>query len=216
MKFGAHLQNNLFPPWRLSYFSYNRLKQELKRRTLDHQWTQTDEEEFIQLMDNELHQVLDFIHAKLSDLESRIIYCERTQQDVSIEETLADILFDFNQLASFIRINYQALQKMIKKHDRWTAFSVKNRFLESSRALDVQRLDPLAAHISVLQHKSESPEVYWIQPEDVIRVKSDLLLQAAKTSEADISCVYLDTADFKYYTNLIQKEKEADFIRLRW
>ncbi|KAI9263081.1 hypothetical protein BY458DRAFT_514791 [Sporodiniella umbellata] len=216
MKFGAYLQDNLFSPWRLSYFSYNRLKQELKRRTLNSTWTPKDQEEFSQLIENELAQVQDFINAKLRDLESRLIYCERTREDTSIDETLTDLLFDLNALEKFIRLNHTALQKILKKHARWTKEPLRTRFLEDSRALDVQRLDNLWAHISALQHKTVPAEVYWVQAEDVVGVKSDLLLQAAVDSEVDISCVYLDTACLKNYTTILQREKDADYVRIRW
>ncbi|CEG78916.1 hypothetical protein RMATCC62417_13452 [Rhizopus microsporus] len=65
MKFAEHLQQEIFPPWKLSYISYDVLKNDLKSRQLDHTWNQQDEQEFVRKLDNELEKVYDFVTAKL-------------------------------------------------------------------------------------------------------------------------------------------------------
>ncbi|KAI9493343.1 VTC domain-containing protein [Zychaea mexicana] len=218
MKYGLELQENIFPPWRLSYVAYDVLKQELKSRQLDHGWTQQDEADFVHLLDNELTKVYDFINAKLSEIDARILYCERTihtlhnnptmQTDASykiMDEALTEILFDVNDLSKFTRVNYMAIQKMLKKHDRWTGLDLKQAFVQKLRdkPLDNQRFDVSIVYISALhalcrsrgnrQASSSDNKTginadgdqnaferatakYWIHPDNVTEVKAIIML----------------------------------------
>lgn len=165
MKYGLELQENIFAPWRLSYVAYDVLKQELKTRQLDHPWTERDESDFILLLDNELTKVYDFVNAKLSEIDARILYCERTIQTLQknptmhsdanyriMDEALTEILFDVNDLSKFTRVNYLAFQKILKKHDKWTGLNLKQDFVNNLRAkpLDKQRFDVAIVYISAL------------------------------------------------------------------
>ncbi|CAO3596406.1 unnamed protein product [Absidia cylindrospora] len=78
MKFGELLSSEVFVPWRLSYIQYDVLKVELKTRQQDHTWTEQDENDFVELLDNELEKVYEFVNAKLGEVEARINYCERS------------------------------------------------------------------------------------------------------------------------------------------
>lgn len=165
MKFGEHLQNEIFPPWRLSYISYDALKKDLKSRQLDHKWTADDEVEFVNRLQNELEKVYDFVSAKLAEVEARISYCERTIQSFMnspasptdedwtlMEDALTEVLFDVNDLSKFTRLNYIGFQKIIKKHDKWTGLNLKQDFIPQlrSRPLDKQRFDVAIVFISAL------------------------------------------------------------------
>ncbi|KAI8642248.1 VTC domain-containing protein [Parasitella parasitica] len=165
MKFGEHLQKEIFPPWRLSYISYDVLKKELKSRQLDHQWNGDDEDEFVKKLENELEKVYDFVSAKLGEVEARISYCERTIQTfidnptwsseqnwTIMDDALTEVLFDVNDLAKFTRLNYTGFQKIIKKHDKWTGLQQKQDFIPHlrSKPLDKQRFDVAIVFISAL------------------------------------------------------------------
>ncbi|KAI7866183.1 VTC domain-containing protein [Spinellus fusiger] len=165
MKYGIELQQNIFGPWRLSYMAYDLLKQELKTRQLHHTWAEKDEEDFIGLLDNELTKVYDFINAKLSELDTRIIYCERTIQTLSkntsmnsnasyslMDESLTEILFDVNDLSRFTRVNFVAFQKILKKHDKWTYLNLRQDYVQAlqNKPLDNQRFDVMIVYISAL------------------------------------------------------------------
>ncbi|KAG2225997.1 hypothetical protein INT45_002463 [Circinella minor] len=217
MKYGLELQENIFPPWRLSYVAYDVLKQELKSRQLDHGWTQQDEVDFVHLLDNELTKVYDFINAKLSEIDARILYCERTihtlhnnptmQTDISygiMDEALTEILFDVNDLSKFTRVNFVAIQKILKKHDRWTGLDLKQAFVQKLRdkPLDNQRFDVAIVYISALhdlcrnrgnkqsgdgekaavnadgdQNAFERATAkYWIHPDNITEVKAIIML----------------------------------------
>ncbi|KAI8068191.1 VTC domain-containing protein [Gilbertella persicaria] len=212
MKFAQELEQSVFPPWRLSYVAYDILKQELKSRQLDHGWTNRDEIDFIDLLDNELSKVYDFVNAKLSEIDARILYCERTIQTLQknpimnsnanyriMDEALTDILFDVNDLSKFTRINYTAVQKILKKHDRWTGLNLKQDYVIKLREkpLDKQRFDVAIVYISALHdicrnRGKQSPgnsaaggdqnaferatAKYWIHPDNVTEVKAMIML----------------------------------------
>ncbi|KAG1141027.1 hypothetical protein G6F37_006481 [Rhizopus arrhizus] len=165
MKFSEHLQKEIFPPWKLSYLSYDQLKKDLKSRQLDHPWNQQDEDLFIKTLENELDKVYDFITAKLGEVESQISYCERTIQSFSsnptwssdqnwilMEDALTELLFDINDLAKFTRLNYVGFQKILKKHDKHTGLDLQQAFVSRlrSRPLDKQRFDIAIVFISHL------------------------------------------------------------------
>lgn len=212
MKFAQELNQNIFPPWRLSYVAYDILKQELKSRQLEHGWTSRDEDDFVDLLDNELSKVYDFVNAKLSEIDARILYCERTIQTLKknptmnsqrnykvMDEALTDVLFDVNDLSKFTRINYTALQKILKKHDRWTGLNLKQEYVAKLREkpLDKQRFDIAIVYISALHdicrnNGEQSPgnsasggeqnaferatAKYWIHPDNVTEVKAIIML----------------------------------------
>ncbi|KAI9299509.1 VTC domain-containing protein [Cunninghamella echinulata] len=211
MKYGLELQENIFAPWRLSYIAYDVLKQELKTRQMDHPWTQKDESDFILLLDNELTKVYDFVNAKLSEIDARILYCERTIQTLQknptmhsetnyriMDEALTEILFDVNDLSKFTRVNYLAIQKILKKHDKWTGLNLKQDFIQNLRdkPLDKQRFDVAIVYISALhdicRHQGKANEAkplggdqnaferatakYWIHPDNVTEVKAIIML----------------------------------------
>lgn len=212
MKYGQELQQNVFAPWRLSYIAYDVLKQELKSRQLDHGWTDKDESDFTNLLDNELTKVYDFINAKLSEIDARILYCERTIQTLQknpsmasdanygiMDEALTEILFDVNDLSRFTRVNFVAIQKILKKHDKWTGLNLKHEFVGKLREkpLDKQRFDVAIIYISALHdicrnRGKQSPgnsasggdqnaferatAKYWIHPDNITEVKAIIML----------------------------------------
>lgn len=212
MKYGLELQQNIFTPWRLSYIAYDVLKQELKTRQLDHGWTAKDESDFVQLLDNELAKVYEFVNAKLSEIDARILYCERTIQTIQknpnmasdnnysiMDEALTEILFDVNDLSRFTRVNFTAIQKILKKHDKWTHLNLKQEYVQKlrERPLDKQRFDVAIIYISALhdicrnrgktstgnsaagadQNAFERATAkYWIHPDNITEVKAIIML----------------------------------------
>ncbi|KAI8089475.1 VTC domain-containing protein [Halteromyces radiatus] len=211
MKYGLELQENIFAPWRLSYIAYDVLKQELKTRQLDHSWTDKDENDFVMLLDNELTKVYDFVNAKLSEIDARILYCERTIQTLQknstmhsdanyriMDEALTEILFDVNDLSKFTRVNFLAIQKILKKHDKWTGLDLKHQYVSKLREkpLDKQRFDVAIVYISALhdicRHQGKSNDAkplggdqnaferatakYWIHPDNITEVKAIIML----------------------------------------
>ncbi|KAI7859295.1 VTC domain-containing protein [Circinella umbellata] len=213
MKFGDHLNERVFSPWRHYYVQYDYLKHELKRRQLsEFGWTGEDEEEFAHILETELDKVYDFVTAKLAEVEARINYCEKTlrittsspttastSQRQMVDDTLTEALFDVNDLAKFTRLNHTAFLKIIKKHDKWTDYRLREKFVPKMREkpLDKQRFDVPIVYISALhdicrgtrtpspyaQDNNEDDGVfqratakYWVHPDNVTEVKAILML----------------------------------------
>ena len=166
MKFGNHLNERVFSPWRHYYVQYDYLKHELKRRQLsEFGWTEEDEQEFAHILETELDKVYDFVTAKLAEVEARINYCEKTlrittsspttastSQRQMVDDTLTEALFDVNDLAKFTRLNHTAFLKILKKHDKWTDYRLHEKFVPKMREkpLDKQRFDVPIIYISAL------------------------------------------------------------------
>lgn len=163
MKFGAELNARIHEPWRAFYLRYNELKQELKRRQLDHGWREQDELEFITQFETELERVFRFADDYVcQELTPRVAQCEellqldnRNDQGLfdSLAETLTEILFDVNDLARFQQVNLEGFEKMVKKHDQYTQLDLRTRYTTHMLVqwpLDKvqQQLDELVVRIS--------------------------------------------------------------------
>ncbi|KAL4257594.1 Vacuolar Transporter Chaperone Complex Subunit [Pleurotus pulmonarius] len=72
MKFGRKISNDLYSEWQPFYIDYNLLKQELKNKTSNHDWTDQDEKEFRAMLARELDKVHEFQKEKTSELSHRI------------------------------------------------------------------------------------------------------------------------------------------------
>lgn len=166
MKFGQELQENIYEPWRLEYVAYDDIKSDLRKRQEDHSWNENDEKEFEIAIRLEAEKIDFFISRKQKEIESRIAYCERTlrQQTKNItpavahslyestDDALTEILVDLNDLSKFTRYNVLAIQKLIKKHDKYTPFNAQPLFVDviRTKSLDKQRFDVALVKVSAL------------------------------------------------------------------
>ncbi|KAI9269553.1 VTC domain-containing protein [Helicostylum pulchrum] len=212
MKFGQELLENIYPPWKSDYVAYNDIKLDMKERQESHEWNDIDEHDFETALRTEAKKVDSFITRKQREIESRIAYCERalTQQakDISpsvsrnlfdkTDDTLTEILMDLNDLSKFTRYNFLAIQKLIKKHDKYTSYNNQPLFVDIIRttSLDRQRFDVALVKISTLhdlcslrgqvrqgnaaaggdQNAFERATAkYWIHPDNVTELKAILL-----------------------------------------
>lgn len=57
MKFGTQLQNQRTPHWRYHYVDYNGLKEHLKTKSHEREFTAQDEDKFVKLLNTELEKV---------------------------------------------------------------------------------------------------------------------------------------------------------------
>lgn len=212
MKFGQELEKNIYDPWRSEYVAYNDIKLDMRERQDDHTWNDIDEKDFETALRLEAKKVDDFITRKQREIESRLAYCERalTQQSKDIspsvtrnlfdttDDTLTEILMDLNDLSKFTRNNFLAIQKLIKKHDKYTAYNNQTLFVDiiRSTSLDRQRFDVTLVKISTLhdlcslrgevrqgnadagldQNAFERVTAkYWVHPDNVTELKAILL-----------------------------------------
>ncbi|KAI8985358.1 VTC domain-containing protein [Pilobolus umbonatus] len=132
MKFGDHLQGKIYEPWRSSYIQYTSLKTDLKTKP---NWTDTDEQDFIERLQDELIKVYQFIDRGWRELDHRVeenaIALKKRCQYERLADSLTEILFDMNDLTRFHQLNITGFEKIIKKHDKHTPHHIKTLFQSS-------------------------------------------------------------------------------------
>jgi len=209
MKFGQRLQELLYPAWRFYYLDYVGLKHLLKRAEKS-PFTDEDEAFFIETLERELDKVYAFHTIKLGELTRRVEFCEETinsttQHSASFsakvdrtEEEISSIADEINQLANFVRLNYSAFIKLIKKHDKHSGFTLKPMFMvrlnakpfyrtnfdelliRLSRLYEVVRqggaaelYDAGGTHVAAggTQNFERQTTKYWVHPENVMDLK---------------------------------------------
>ncbi|KAF2088653.1 putative vacuolar transporter chaperone [Saccharata proteae CBS 121410] len=125
-------------------------------------WTEEDEQQFVRELEQELDKVFTFQKVKSQEIVRRIKTSEKEVNDVIarsrpqggdgpnpgqpredapsdedfmlLEEDLSDIIADVHDLAKFTQLNYTGFQKIIKKHDKSTAWHLKPVFAARLRA----------------------------------------------------------------------------------
>ena len=154
MKFGEHLRKALIKNYSFYYIAYDDLKHQLKKGLYDNDgiWNNDLEELFLNALETELDKVYSFTKVKNTEVNRRIKESESYVYEVvdalhryenhdpsitnppleedfqDLEEELSDIIADVHDLAKFTRLNYTGFQKIIKKHDKTTKFTLKPVF----------------------------------------------------------------------------------------
>jgi SPX domain protein involved in polyphosphate accumulation len=59
MKFGSQLRDAIYPEWQNAYVDYDGLKKKLRKAEKDTPFSERDETEFVELLDNNLEKVRD-------------------------------------------------------------------------------------------------------------------------------------------------------------
>ncbi|KAI7906037.1 VTC domain-containing protein [Cokeromyces recurvatus] len=141
MKFGAQLQEAIYPEWESYYIDYNILKLKLRKVQQDELFTEKDETEFVELLDNNLEKVNDFHNEQLKRIKKEIDKCtslissqnntneDDTDELANIQEKINNIADDINRLEKFTRLNYTGFLKIVKKHDRYTNYVLRPMFM---------------------------------------------------------------------------------------
>ncbi|GAA5808419.1 hypothetical protein MFLAVUS_001810 [Mucor flavus] len=210
MKFGQHLHQNQFSPWKNEYINYDQLKHFLKERQLCASgWTGADEHYFSKtLLVTELDKVNGFIHQKM-------------KQAGADDRKVADLI-------QFININDIGFYKILKKHDKWTGFSLLVRYDDIHLQFQslIQQLDSIKRKESLkeLVHNTDSNSKlvtttttkYWVHVDNLAEVQAILLFHLPAFSDI-INTVYFDNAtSFILYSDLLERNEEAELIRARW
>ncbi|KAI8376002.1 VTC domain-containing protein [Radiomyces spectabilis] len=140
MKFGAQLKDAIYPDWKPYYLDYDGLKRKLRKAEKDRPFTEKDETEFVEMLDNNLEKVYAFQQEKMKEIRNRTDeWANKIASDISpegsvaemaeIQENINEIADDINRLARFSRLNYTGFLKMVKKHDRHTAYVLRPMFM---------------------------------------------------------------------------------------
>ncbi|KAI9486976.1 MAG: VTC domain-containing protein [Benjaminiella poitrasii] len=138
MKFGSQLKDAIHTEWATYYIDYDGLKKRLRKAEKDKPFTEKDETEFVELLDNNLEKVYAFHQDKMEEIKKRIYtYDEEINKSSvltgeemsSIQENINWIADDINRLARYSRINYTGFLKIVKKHDRHTDYILRPMFM---------------------------------------------------------------------------------------
>ncbi|KAJ2959917.1 hypothetical protein NQZ79_g4698 [Umbelopsis isabellina] len=169
MKFGATLKHLEIPEWEDKYVSYNTIKKLLKASTDSKQkavFGETEEEEFVTQLDSELEKVQAFHSQQMEEIRQSIDKCatqidaidrldesskEHSELDTYAEQVnrLADWI---NKLSNYAQVNYTAVIKLVKKHDRHVSYRVRPLFLIRLKQCSFWKQDyePLLLQLSEL------------------------------------------------------------------
>ncbi|ODV67923.1 SPX-domain-containing protein [Hyphopichia burtonii NRRL Y-1933] len=219
MKFGEHLRKALIKNYSYYYISYDDLKHQLKKtlKDNDYEWTNKFEEEFLASLEGELDKVYSFTKIKNTEVNRRIKDAEKYVYEVvnalqnpsngqvpqeqdfeDLEEELSDIIADVHDLAKFTRLNYTGFQKIVKKHDKTTKFTLKpifqvrlnakpffkdnydNLIVKLSKLYDLVRTrgNPIKGDSSAggsQQNFVRQTTKYWVHPDNITELKLIIL-----------------------------------------
>ncbi|KAG0244221.1 VTC domain-containing protein [Mortierella sp. GBAus27b] len=146
MKFGTQLQSQRASQWKYHYVDYDGLKELLKTKSHEREFTAQDEYEFVKHLNAELEKVASFQTLKLGEIQRRTEHCEQIIQQhqlpsgksterltlssfVETESEINKVTQDLQDLARFQRLNYTAFLKIVKKHDKHTGFTLRAHFM---------------------------------------------------------------------------------------
>ena len=148
MRFGKTLKNSIYPPWSGKYVDYHKLKVLLREHDVtgdgsdsDTQWTEQDEEAFVQeLINVQVDKVNAFQVETSQQLRERTSACEtklrplapsdeneaptvvdENERKIIASEVLHEldgITKEVSELEKYSRINFTGFLKAAKKHDR--------------------------------------------------------------------------------------------------
>lgn len=219
MKFGEHLRNVLIKNYSFYYIAYDELKHQLKSnlKSNDFKWTNEYEEEFLAALEQELDKVYSFTKVKNTEVNRRIKELEKFVHEVvdalqneqntnqpqeqdfeDLESELSDIIADVHDLAKFTRLNYTGFQKILKKHDKTTKFTLKpifqvrlnakpfykdnydNLIVKLSKLYDLVRTrgNPVKGDASAggsQQNFVRQTTKYWVHPDNITELKLVIL-----------------------------------------
>lgn len=220
MKFGEHLRKALIKNYLFYYIDYDDLKHQLKKhlKENDYEWTDEFEEQFVSALEAELDKVYSFTKVKNTEVNRRIEQAEKYVHEVvdalqsqnpktkkpleqdfeDLEEDLSDIIADVHDLAKFTRLNYTGFQKILKKHDKTTSYSLKPIFqvrlnakpffkdnydkliVKLSKLYDLVRTrgNPVKGDASAggsQQNFVRQTTKYWVHPDNITELKLIIL-----------------------------------------
>ncbi|EEP78387.1 conserved hypothetical protein [Uncinocarpus reesii 1704] len=133
MRFGKTLKTSIYAPWKEHYIEYHKLKRLLREHEAkvqgdQAQWTEEDEENFVQeLVNVQLDKVNEFqgkqCEAKLEPLtlDADVSHIGEEEKETIAREALEKldgITKELSELEKFSRINFTGFLKAAKKHDR--------------------------------------------------------------------------------------------------
>jgi SPX domain protein involved in polyphosphate accumulation len=165
MKFGENLKQKIKPDWKFYYIDYDGLKRLIKERTSAKDFfEESDEANFVNYLEMEMQKVLDFRDVKIGELTRHVQYCEeKLNNDAArdekskqeLESEISRVTDELVDLSGYTRLNYTGFIKILKKHDKHTAFMLKPMFMIrlKSKPFFLETLDNLVYRLSKIFDK---------------------------------------------------------------
>ena len=169
MKFGSTLRKSIYLPWKGQYIDYDKLKKLLREHDDDKPWTSDDVTQFTEELANvQLEKVYNFKTDVQEKLKERTTACEKKLEPLAIgikaeegKELLQEVLKELDgitkevqELEKYGRINFTAVIKATKKHDKLRGSSYRLRpFIDARIArhpLHTEDASPLLYRLSAL------------------------------------------------------------------
>ncbi|OMJ07173.1 Vacuolar transporter chaperone 4 [Smittium culicis] len=213
MKFSEILKENVLHVWKFYYLDYDGLKEASRKFEIGN-FTKEDEDEYISRLDGEIKKVESFQKDKITKIKENLdeikitvdlLNKSRRPREIKvdqlriIQEEIDAIISQVNELAKYTRINFTALVRLVKEHDKKVDFlsnpifaqKVNNTtfFRESFDALlnelsglykivrDNMRITSRDLNNEGESHKSMVVQKtsYWVYPENVMELKLYIL-----------------------------------------
>ncbi|CEJ00270.1 hypothetical protein RMCBS344292_14331 [Rhizopus microsporus] len=151
-------------------------------------WTFEDEIYFNkQLVDKQFEKVNFFIETKINHL--------------SLEEV--------RPLLDFIHLNTIGFKKILKKHDKWTEFTLAHKY---NRYWD--------NYITMLQDKLDIVyhlRTFWVHKDHLNELEAILLFRSPKQEIDPVQFVYYDQLpSFQVYMDFLKKKEPTELIKMTW
>jgi SPX domain protein involved in polyphosphate accumulation len=146
-----------------------------------------------------------FCLIKSNELQRRVQHCDLSVTEIlkstknfdKLSEEIGHITVEVSELSKFIRLNYSAFIKILKKHDKHTTYMLKNMFMIRLQSKPFYKIsfDPLILKLSKLydtvrtggvREAAKAPEgssqsfqrkttKYWVHPDNITEVKINIL-----------------------------------------
>ena len=157
-----------------------------------------------------------------------------------LKNEMARITEDITELSRYMRMNYSGFIKILKKHDKYTAFKSKPMFMVQleSKPFYKEDFDALIIRMSNIYEMARTggkktttvsgsssqsfirrTTKYWVHPENVTEVKCIILKylpvlvytsKDGKDPDPAISSIYFDNDSFELYQGRLEKSEGAE------
>jgi SPX domain protein involved in polyphosphate accumulation len=160
-----------------------------------------------------------------------------------LKNEMARITKDITELSRYMRMNYSGFIKILKKHDKYTAFKSKPMFMVQleSKPFYKEDFDALIIRMSNIYEMARTggkkttaisgsssqsfirrTTKYWVHPENVTEVKCIILKylpvlvytsKDGKDPDPAISSIYFDNDSFELYQGRLEKSEGAEVFK---
>ncbi|BFZ61824.1 hypothetical protein YB2330_002900 [Saitoella coloradoensis] len=196
MKFGESLSRHSAPELKPYNLDYDAIKKEIKAATSENGCSREREDRLLQLLQEELRRVDDFVKSKSGEIDRRIAHSLKSGANnrarpkqpqlknfFKFDDELNRLTQDVRSLARYIAAQKEGFRKLVKKHAKWCtrhapgADSLHGRFAPSLQSPDAfhKRVDfgQWLVQLASL-HSDRDPSVH--KPGSEVSVASDASL----------------------------------------